>query len=153
MCLLCFITGSFSTKLTAEQSRTELSKQLDFTMPCCYCYFRYCSCNCSRGARLNPFLGNSNYLLEYFAQDLYGCYLLSSDTELSQPTSLYKELNCSVCCSTFLCYFSLPVPIFFLEELYMFIYLSSVLPLSGSIIMLLCHYYYFLIPNLLVLWL
>lgn len=93
---LVFHYRQLSTELTAEQSRTELSKQLDFTMPCCYCYFRYHSCNCSRGARLNPLLGSSNYLPEYFAQNLHGYYLLSSDAEeLSPPTSLYKVLNYS----------------------------------------------------------
>lgn len=111
---LVFHYRQLSTGLTAEQNRMELSKQLDFTMPCCYCCFRYCSCNCSGSAGFNQFLGNSNYLPEYFAQNLHSCYFFSSDAEeLSQPTSLYKVLNCSICFSTFLCcLFASPLPVF-----------------------------------------
>lgn len=139
----------FPPGLTAERSRIELSKQLDFTMPRCYCYFRYCSCNCSRGAGLNLFLGNSNYLPEYIAQNLHGCYLLSSDTEEpSQPTSLYKALNGSIYFSTFLCYLFPPsLPVF--KE--MLTCLSPVLHLSHTIVSLLCFfspYYYVSIVTL-----
>lgn len=58
---LMFCYRQLSTGLTAQQSRIELSKPLDFTMFfCCWC-FRCCSCKCSRHAGLAPFLENNTY--------------------------------------------------------------------------------------------